>query len=180
MRLNALAINTGVLILVLSLCGCDAVYRLLHKEGAEEKEILGEIVPYEANEGVVEVQKLLKLYGYKIGKVDGILGANTRNAIATFQEDNGIKVSRFVDQATWARLNAFEQYGLIEAGELNILTVQQALTAAGVDPGPVDGKLGRKTKAAINKFQEQQGLVPDGKIGLKTLLHLSQYLDSDS
>ena len=176
MKPGETALASGFLILALSVCGCDMVYRLVHKEGAEEKELLGEIVPYEANEGVVEVQHLLKLYGYKVGKVDGVLGANTRNAIAAFQEDNGIKISRFVDRETWNRLHIFEDYGLIKSGELNIKTIQQALVQAGLDPGPIDGKLGRRTQTAIEDFQRKEGLTPDGRVGLQTLVHLSQYL----
>ena len=179
MKSARFCLNAGILILVASLCGCDVIYQVLHKEGAQEKEILGEIVPYEANEVVIEVQKRLKLYGYKIGKVDGVLGAHTRNAIAAFQEDSGIKVSRFVDNATWERLHVFDEYGLILDGELNIKTIQEALARAGTDPGPADGKLGRRTQTAIRDFQEQQGLKPDGKVGMKTLQKLSEYASDD-
>jgi len=46
--------------------------------------------------------------------------------------------------------------------------VQQALKAAGYYNGNVDGKLGTGTKAAIKKFQKDQGLNADGVIGEKT------------
>ena len=88
--------------------GCDAVYRLLQKEGAEEKDLLGTISPLEPNARVEEVQKLLKLYGYKIGRPDGILGANTRQAIGDFQKDRGLPVTRFVDYKTWDELTRFD------------------------------------------------------------------------
>ena len=156
--------------------GCDALYRLLHKEGAQEKKILGELVPYESNEQVAQVQKLLKLFGYKIGRVDGVLGPNTRNAIAAFQEDNNLKVSRFVDQATWQQMHVFDAYGLVVDGELNISAVQQALQNAGFDPGPIDGKMGRRTQVAIEAFQSAMELKPDGRIGVRTLNHLAAYL----
>ncbi len=161
----------------LSLSGCDAIYRLLQKEGAEEKEILGEIVPLERNERVAEVQKLLKLYGYKIGKVDGILGANTRQAIGAFQSDQGLPVSRFVDYKTWDELTRFERFGLVLNGELNVSAIQTALKEAGIDPGPVDGKMGRKTQKAIVTFQKLEGLKPDGRIGIRTLTLLERYLE---
>ena len=158
------------------LSGCDAIYRLLQKEGAEEKEVLGEIVPLEPNPRVAEVQKLLKLYGYRIGNVDGILGANTRQAIGEFQKDEGMKVSRFVDFKTWDALTRFERFGLVLDGELNTAAIQTALKESGLDPGPVDGKMGRKTQKAILHFQKLEGLKADGKIGINTLTHLERYL----
>src|SRR3989338_5138236 len=106
------------LILLLAFCsllgfGCDFVYRLLQREGAEEKELIGEINPLERNSKIEEVQKLLKLYGYKVGTADGKMVSLTRDAIASFQEDNELKVSRFVDKATWSKLNEFVEAGLV-------------------------------------------------------------------
>jgi len=162
--------------MVLTSCGCDALYRMLQKEGAEEREILGEIVPFEPNGNVAEVQKLLKMYGYNIGNVDGVLGGNTRNAIAAFQRENDLKVSRFVDYATWQRMHVFEEYGLVIDGELNIKAVQIALKQAGFDPGRIDGKQGRRTDEAIQSFQKAKKLKPDGKIGIRTLNYLAEYI----
>ena len=172
-RLLLLCLAASVL---LAVTGCDAVYRALQKEGAEERDLLGEVVPRERNERVAEVQKLLKLFDYKVGTPDGILGANTRDAIAAFQEDNGLKVSRFVDKATWGKLHVFDQYGLVVEGELNGAAVQQALKNAGFDLGAVDGKFGNKTVEALRRFQQANGLTPDTRIGVRTLNVLAGYL----
>ena len=53
--------------------------------------------------------------------------------------------------------------------------VQRALQRAGYDPGPIDGKLGKKTKAAIKSFQRKNGLNADGVIGEKTWSALKAY-----
>jgi len=53
--------------------------------------------------------------------------------------------------------------------------VQRALLRAGYDPGPIDGKLGKKTKSAIKSFQRKQGLTADGVIGEKTWSALKAY-----
>ncbi len=158
------------------LFGCDFIYGLLQKEGAEEKKLLGEMVPFEPNPKVVEVQKLLQLYGYKSGTIDGGLGNNTRLAIATFQSDNNIPVTRFVDKATWARLNIFQESGLITDGEIDTKMIQTALKNAGFNPGKIDGQMGRQTEEAVKKFQEAMGLKPDGHIGFKTLKELYDFL----
>ncbi|ALQ50183.1 peptidoglycan-binding domain-containing protein [Nitrosomonas ureae] len=49
-----------------------------------------------------------------------------------------------------------------------IRDIQQALVNAGFNPGPVDGKSGGKTTAAIEAFQKENGIVP-GKIDKRTL-----------
>ena len=164
------------MLLCVSLCGCDAIYRLLDKEGAEEKELVGDIIPYESNETVEEIQTLLYLYGYNAGKVDGVLGLRTRNAIEKFQKDNGLEPTRFADKATWEKLNIFKKNGLIEEGKLNVRLVQDLLKAAQFDPGKIDGKMGPKTKKAVLDFQEAHNLKVDGKIGYQTLTQLAQYL----
>ncbi|MDP2653552.1 MAG: peptidoglycan-binding protein [Candidatus Omnitrophota bacterium] len=167
-------------IMVTSCTGCDAVYRLLQKEGAEEKDLLGEVVPGQSSPAVKEIQKLLKLYGYTVGTPDGVLGVNTRTAIRRFQEDNDLEITRFVDYATWEALNQFEPYGLVKGGDLNIKMVQQALQNAKVSPGGVDGKMGRRTVEAVKKFQAIKKLKQDGKIGFKTLKNLAVYLPPPS
>ena len=43
-------------------------------------------------------------------------------------------------------------------------TIQETLIEKGFDPGPVDGVLGPKTKAAIMKFQESAGSMADGGV----------------
>lgn len=58
--------------------------------------------------------------------------------------------------------------------------IQRALKAAGYDPGPIDGKIGKKTKAAIIDFQKANGLTADGKVGPKTWTKLSGFLSSSN
>jgi len=56
--------------------------------------------------------------------------------------------------------------------------IQQALKNAGLYEGAIDGSLGRKSKAAIKAFQEQNGLTADGKVGKKTWAKLISYLNA--
>lgn len=174
--------TTFTLILIVSLVflsGCDYIYRLLQKEGAEERDLLGEFVPSVANTSVEEVQKLLKLYGYRPGRIDGQLGLNTRNALEKFQKDNGLETTRFVDQNTWEKLNMFTASGLVANGEVNIRMVQTALKSARCDPGATDGRPGQRTLEAIKRFQKTHQLKADGNIGYKTLNELVKYLPAE-
>jgi murein L,D-transpeptidase YcbB/YkuD len=46
--------------------------------------------------------------------------------------------------------------------------IQQALAAAGFDPGGIDGIFGPNTAAAVMAFQGVRGLVVDGQVGVQT------------
>ncbi len=54
--------------------------------------------------------------------------------------------------------------------------VQTALKNAGFYTGPIDGKIGPKTKGAIQEFQKAKGLKVDGKAGPKTWAEMEKYL----
>jgi formate hydrogenlyase subunit 3/multisubunit Na+/H+ antiporter MnhD subunit len=72
-----------------------------------------------------------------------------------------------------------------EAGEAELLSapalsnslvrmVQQALLAAGYDPGPIDGLIGPRTRAAVRQLQQDNGLTADGIISFAVLDLLQQ------
>jgi N-acetylmuramoyl-L-alanine amidase len=50
--------------------------------------------------------------------------------------------------------------------------IQTALEAKGFNPGDIDGKFGTHTSAAVVAFQIDQGLTPDGEVGLETATKL--------
>ena len=56
------------------------------------------------------------------------------------------------------------------------IQIQQALQSAGYYSGSIDGKIGPMTQAAIMKFQKDNGLKADGKVGQKTWSALKDYL----
>ena len=55
--------------------------------------------------------------------------------------------------------------------------IQQALKNAGFYQGAIDGRIGPKTRAAIQEFQKANGLKADGVAGSKTWAKLSPYAD---
>lgn len=54
--------------------------------------------------------------------------------------------------------------------------IQAALKEAGYYEGPIDGKLGPKSRKAIRDFQTNRGLTVDGVAGTNTKKALLQYL----
>ena len=157
------------------LCGCDFIYHLLQKEGAQEKKLIGELVPSEANPVVLEAQKLLKIFGQNIGRADGKLGARTRTSIAKFQEQQKLKITRFLDKATWEELHQFDASGLVIKGDIDVAALQSALKQAGQYKGKVDGKLGPQTLKAVQDFQKKNKLKADGNAGYRTLQAIAKY-----
>jgi peptidoglycan hydrolase-like protein with peptidoglycan-binding domain len=164
-----------LIIFLPALTGCDRIYGLLHKPGGEERVILGAVQFNEYNAKVEEVQKYLRILGYHVGRPDGKFGAGSREAVARFQADEGLEVTRFVDKATWARMQYYIQSPLVKDGVLDARAVQKALVKAGYDPGKLDGRLGPQSKSALRKFQRAKGLNADGLIGLKTIRALLEY-----
>ena len=59
-------------------------------------------------------------------------------------------------------------------------TIQRALKNAKCYQGKIDGSLGPKTKRAIEAFQKQNNLQPDGKVGPKTWERLKTYLTASA
>jgi peptidoglycan hydrolase-like protein with peptidoglycan-binding domain len=56
--------------------------------------------------------------------------------------------------------------------------IQTALKNAGYYDSSIDGKVGPKTKKAIQAFQKANGLEADGKVGPKTWAVLGQHLNA--
>ncbi len=57
--------------------------------------------------------------------------------------------------------------------------IQTALKNAGYYTGSIDGKLGPKSKKAIEAFQKDSGLKADGKVGAKTWSKLQVHLNAN-
>lgn len=63
---------------------------------------------------------------------------------------------------------ASDALDIVEPTSAQVRNIQTALSDAGFNPGPVDGVIGPKTMAALERFQQQKGLAI-GKITKETL-----------
>ena len=59
------------------------------------------------------------------------------------------------------------EMGKVSGGQ-STKDVQEALKAKGNDPGPIDGRMGSKTRAALKAFQESNGLKGTGNMDNET------------
>lgn len=55
----------------------------------------------------VAIQRALKKAGYYQGVLDGKVGGRTKDAIRSFQRDNGLETDGVCGRQTWARLQQF-------------------------------------------------------------------------
>ncbi|MDA1000456.1 MAG: peptidoglycan-binding domain-containing protein [bacterium] len=59
-------------------------------------------------------------------------------------------------------------------GSPGIAAAQESLKKLGFDPGPADGKMGKKTRAALAAFQKANGLKADGRLTKMTRAKLGE------
>ena len=124
---------------------------------------------------VRQVQKRLIALGYDPGPVNGLMGTKTRAALSAFQKREDLASSGKIDASTkWVLGIVLRQTGSdAEARKpdevaLEVRIVQQRLKAFGHNPGPIDGAMGRKTRAALRAFQQSNALAPTGEIDGET------------
>ncbi|NJO55144.1 MAG: peptidoglycan-binding protein [Rhodospirillales bacterium] len=59
-----------------------------------------------------------------------------------------------------------------QTSDARVAEAQSLLTVLGYQVGPVDGKIGRQTRAAIREFEKKRGLEVDGRLDKKVLAQL--------
>lgn len=55
-------------------------------------------------DSVRDMQQALAQHGYRVGRVDGLMGPQTRQALRQFQQDEGMRATGQADQQTMAAL----------------------------------------------------------------------------
>jgi peptidoglycan hydrolase-like protein with peptidoglycan-binding domain len=115
------------------------------------------------------LQRRLRALGWRPGRVDGLFGPRTEGAVVRFQEAAGLAADgiagpltrRALDRARRAPLRRDAGYAE-PAGSPRVRRLQRELRSKGLRPGPVDGRFGPRTEAALTRFQRRRGLRQDG------------------
>ena len=100
--------------------------------------------------------------------VGAIAAANPTSANTTQSSDQSYS-SPFASQANVSS----QQSSSAQGDSSQVSQIQQALNDKGLNAGPVDGKMGPKTKSALKQFQQQQGLQASGQLDSQTLAALN-------
>ena len=75
----------------------------------------------------------------------------------------------------FASAGSSDKKNILRAAGVTPVELQKALLRAGYDPGPIDGRIGKKTRSAVKAFQKKSGLTSDGVVGEKTWATLKSY-----
>jgi N-acetylmuramoyl-L-alanine amidase len=123
---------------------------------------------------VRDLQRRLAAAGVALdGTSPGIFDEATARAVASFQDQRGLRTTGSCDEGTWlALIEAGWRLGdrvlLLSAPQLrgdDVVSLQQALNHLGFDCGRPDGILGPATIRALVDFQRNSGINPDGVCG---------------
>jgi peptidoglycan hydrolase-like protein with peptidoglycan-binding domain len=132
-------------------------------------------MPFRPNDQ--KLQMMLKSLNYHVGTLDGIIGKNTRNAVAEYQLNNGYNATGNPDQNTIdAIYNDFINNSISVHGDV----LQLLLYYAGYNPGKIDGIIGRNTKNAVYNFQNDHDMYATGNWDSDTIQRLKEYLYSSA
>jgi peptidoglycan hydrolase-like protein with peptidoglycan-binding domain len=116
--------------------------------------------PSSDQEDIRAMQARLKTAGFNPGPVDGILGAQTKTALARL-ESACEKLADLLVEGTVDRSDKNRAGGRVTSAALSnpaltreaVRVLQVRLKEAGFDPGALDGIAGAKTKAALARLE---------------------------
>ncbi len=134
-----------------------------------------------ARDEMLQLQLLLTGLGHNPGVADGQFGSNTRRAVAAFQAGEGLVPDGF---PTSAVLRAVRRKAGVDAPEpvstrplpppspldtAGVRDLQRRLARLGYRPGPADGAIGARTRAAIRAFEEDRDMEITGRATARVL-----------
>jgi peptidoglycan hydrolase-like protein with peptidoglycan-binding domain/DNA invertase Pin-like site-specific DNA recombinase len=116
---------------------------------------------------VKTLQRSLRRLGWTPGPIDGLFGPRTEAAVLGFQAARGLAVDGVAGPATWRTLaHALKQPLRRGAGfatpngSPRVRALQRRLRRAGLRPGPVDGRYGPRTEAAVARLERSRRSTP--------------------
>ena len=137
---------------------------------------------------VTALQEALTELSFFTSKIDGQFGYRTRAALRKYQQAKGLTDDGVLGAQTRASLLAdgyeippyykpvfpegFERYLELGMAGMDVRAVQEKLIEKGYLTGKADHIYGKRTRAAVRAFQEDNGLRVDGIVGPETLFLL--------
>ena len=149
-RMKSIAMFWGICVCVLLISGCGNRHQEIVMDDVFDNEDMGE-----------EVSNFLV---YENGTP-----VETRSRAAVTAQNVSVPASAVA---------VLRQPGVLTVEKPTDEQIQIALKNAGLYDGAIDGKIGPNSKRAIRKFQIENDLVVDGKVGKNTWAKLQPYLQA--
>ena len=108
-------------------------------------------------------------------RVEGVEAKQTEGERLTMEQAQKVEEMNAERVVRTAKSNVGVKEKKSRKDKERVKELQACLKNAGFYHGEVDGVKGRKTRAAIKKFQKANGLTADGVVGKKTWEALSKY-----
>ena len=110
---------------------------------------------------VKTLQRALRRLGWGPGPVDGLFGPRTESAVRRLQAAHGLAVDGVAGPTTWRALGRTLARPLTRGigfatpnGSPRVRDLQLRLQRAGMRPGPIDGRYGPRTAAAVTRLEQ--------------------------
>jgi peptidoglycan hydrolase-like protein with peptidoglycan-binding domain len=140
---------------------------------------------------VQAVQEHLRSAGAYSGTADGVWGPDSAAALQRFQASHQLQVTGQLNQATAATLG-LDPVALLGTQQAalppppladsllpsSVRSVQSQLRRLGFYTGNVDGVWGQSTQSAVEQFQQNRGLQPNGQLNSATITAMGLAPDS--
>lgn len=120
------------------------------------------------------LQVALYRYGFYKGPIDGIAGPQTRQALIAFQRSRGLEPDGVPGRRTRAAFGPYGRplFGsrMLARGMVgfDVSVLQFLLARHGFAPDNLNSNFGEVTEQLVRKFQRKAGLPVDGIVGRKT------------
>jgi hypothetical protein len=130
------------------------------------------------NPQIAGLQIALRQHGLYRGPIDAVQGPKTVRAVRFFQRRHRLIVDGIAGPQTRAALGGRGRplFGarVMRRGShgYDVGVLQFLLRRRGLRVGPLDGRFGRRTAAAVLRFQRRAGLRPDAIVGPRTTRRL--------
>lgn len=150
-----------------------------HKPRIEGMHLANNLQKGSSGDDAKYFQEELKQLGYYTGNIDGIFGPLTDTAARDFQTDYKLTVDGIIGPITSSKITevisspAIYQFG---SNDVEVKSLQRQLKLLNLYPGNIDGIFGPVTDNGVKSFQQNNGLVQDGKVGLDTKQALQRKL----